>query len=312
MFKSILRGAASYIRWLEIQKPTTGSNIHNNARYCYGVWFRHLKLFQKYNDGKMPSIIAHIGPGDSLGVEISALLSGIDECISLDISRYWDVTTNMTVYNDLVELFEKKVTIPDSNEFPQFHSYRFSNEIPVLLPKIDSKEWTDRKQKIADAIEYEENNIGTILTSIINWNSRVDKYEGSIDFIMSQDVMEHVEKIEVVYQEFWNMLKPGGTMSHQIDFSSHIGGIWNEHWRYPNFLWKWLIWGNKTFPLNRLPLSEHIRAISNTGFNIILITTLKEKGIERKSLAREFYKISDDDISIRSCIIVAIKPIKNV
>ena len=44
---------------------------------------------------------------------------------------------------------------------------------------------------------------------------------GSVDMILSQAVMEHVEHLEQTYEAMRHWLKPGGLASHAIDFKSH-------------------------------------------------------------------------------------------
>ena len=55
-------------------------------------------------------------------------------------------------------------------------------------------------------------------------------------------------------------LRPGGVMSHQIDFSCPGGVPWNHHWAYGPFAWK-LIRGNRPYYVNRVPLSEYLRLL---------------------------------------------------
>jgi hypothetical protein len=52
-----------------------------------------------------------------------------------------------------------------------------------------------------------------------------------VDLIVSQAVLEHVDDLENTYDAFAQWLRPGGRMSHEIDF--HSRGLtmpWNGHW----------------------------------------------------------------------------------
>ena len=53
-------------------------NFHQNTggtdsvRYCYSVWLRHLVLAYENGYKKIPERVAELGPGDSLGIGLSA------------------------------------------------------------------------------------------------------------------------------------------------------------------------------------------------------------------------------------------------
>ena len=66
-----------------LHKPSaTGGSTY--SRYCYSTWLRHLILLHKYKKN-IPAAVAELGPGDSVGTGIAALLSGCEKYIALDI-----------------------------------------------------------------------------------------------------------------------------------------------------------------------------------------------------------------------------------
>jgi len=98
----------------------------------------------------------------------------------------------------------------------------------------------------------------------------------ALDLIYSQAVMEHVLEIESAYREMYRWLKPGGVISHQIDFKAHeMSKIWNGHWFIGDLTWKVLAHGRK-YPINRLPLSAHIDAMEKVGFEIKFLLPVEQ------------------------------------
>ena len=115
--KPIVRGAITYIPGVErlLQRPTKWSG---EPRYCYSVWLRHLTLARKHGLSAPLQTVAELGPGDSLGMGLAALLSGADRYYAFDIVRYAVSERNLEVLDALVELFRSRAPIPDASEFP--------------------------------------------------------------------------------------------------------------------------------------------------------------------------------------------------
>ena len=132
--------------------------------------------------------------------------------------------------------------------------------------------------------------------------------EESIDMIYSQAVMEHVNDLAYTYEQLYRWLKPGGFMSHEIDFRSHgTAKDWNGHWAYSDFVWK-LIKGKRPYLINRQPLSTHINLLEKFGFEVVCdMKTKDSSGIERKVLASRFKNMFDDDLTTSTAFIQAVK-----
>ena len=132
--------------------------------------------------------------------------------------------------------------------------------------------------------------------------------EKSIDMIYSQAVLEHVDNLSYSYETLCRWLKPDGFMSHAIDFRCHgTAKIWNGHWTYSDMVWK-LVKGKRPYLLNRQPHSVHVDLMKKVGFEIICDMKTKDtSGIERKSLASRFKKMSDDDLVTNTTFIQAVK-----
>jgi hypothetical protein len=75
----VIKGAATYIPGLDKvaskwRKRGTGGT--DTAAYCYEVWLKHLTLLWANGMRTIPDTVAELGPGDSLGTGLAALLSG--------------------------------------------------------------------------------------------------------------------------------------------------------------------------------------------------------------------------------------------
>lgn len=147
-----------------LHQNSGGSTL--NARYCYSVWLRHL-IFAYDNDNgitAVPKRIAELGPGDSLGVGISALISGADEYFAYDVIKYQPTEVNLNIFNEPIELFKNRTDIPNETEFPKLKPYLKSYNFPT---KIFSQSYLDkileenRLAKIRRSIEciYDKNQL---------------------------------------------------------------------------------------------------------------------------------------------------------
>jgi len=59
-----------------------------NARYCYSVWLRHLSILNENGLNTNPSVVAELGPGDSMGVGLMTLLTGTKKYYAFDVVRH--------------------------------------------------------------------------------------------------------------------------------------------------------------------------------------------------------------------------------
>src|SRR5439155_5027632 len=83
------------------------------ARYCYWVWVRHLCLAERHGLPTRPTIVAELGPGESLGTGIAALLTGSNRYYAFDVVRYANVERNLCILEGLVDLFRQRSPIPE-------------------------------------------------------------------------------------------------------------------------------------------------------------------------------------------------------
>ena len=111
------KGILSYIPGL-YRMFLKGTGGTDSARYCYSVWLRH--LVKAYNNqlSTNPKVIAELGPGDSLGTGLAALISGTDHYYGFDVIEYSTNQRNFEIFDELVKLFKNQEKIPGKDEFP--------------------------------------------------------------------------------------------------------------------------------------------------------------------------------------------------
>lgn len=287
---------------------STGGTIESS--YCYSVWMRHLKNWNKFNDG-VPENIAELGPGDSLGIGLAALLSGSKHLYALDVVKYWDNKRNLELFEELIELTRNKTSIPGDIEYPYVRPKLENYSFPSTILSDDLLDETLAEDRL-NAIRKEIMDINNPENSYINyqipWNDSDIIKNDTVDFIYSQAVLEHVEDLDNTYSAMRKWLKPSGLMSHTIDFKSHrITKSWNGHWTFSDFEWN-IVKGGKPFLLNRYPYSKHIELHSKYEFEILVNVPVKlENKINTNQISSRFQDLSEEDITTSEVYILSKK-----
>ena len=303
----ILPGVADFVirRWPLVSPISAG--MADSARYCYAVWLTH--LIHAYESAPPPpQVVVEIGPGSSLGVGLAALLSGASKYYGLDVIKHATTENNLHVFDELTELFKWRARIPDGDEFGRLKGYLQTHDFPDGV--LDSERLRDaiRPERI-ERIRQTVTCGGTEISYIVPWWD-ADIEESSVDFVFSQDTMEHVEDLPAAYKAMRRFLKTGGIVSHAISFGSHgITTKWNGHWTFSDFRWKRYL-GRRLYLLNREPLSSHIALLRENGFDILRQIKFKARGrqsVPRNALSRRFRDMSQDDFTCHKAFIQAVK-----
>lgn len=307
--KAIATGLLTYVPGLNYLRPTGGTG---SARYCYSVWLRHLLLARRAGlYAGIPRIVAELGPGDSIGIGLAALLSGVEKYYALDLVRYSDLKRNLTVFEELVTLFRAREPIPGDEElpgvFPRLACYDFPHDL-LDVTALDAALAPERIRQVRRSIEAPGDDDSSVVYQA-PWSDQGVIRDGSVDLIYSQAVLEHVDDLPGVYQAMRQWLKPGGAMSHQIDFQAHgKADTWNGQWTYSDVTWK-LVTGRRAYLLNRAPRSEHSRLLQDCGFTIVKEdVTRATSTLRRSDLAGRFSNLSEDDLTTSGTFILALAP----
>jgi hypothetical protein len=299
----IIKGVLTWIpvlnRWRLRHASTGGSD---SARYCYSVWLRHLVTLNCYGFRIKEAQVGELGPGDSIGVGLAALLSGAQKYIGLDVFPFSAKGDLQRIFYELVQMYSQREPIPDHNEFPRIRptldSYQFPNDV------VD---WTLFTQKV-ERIRYDLDpgvNESQFVSYRAPWTSIAEITPKSLDLIFSQAVLEYVSSLEETYRAMSIWLKPGGYASHVIDFSAHyLSPSWNGHWAYSDWAWR-LARGRREFFLNREPLSAHLVYAKKFGFDLLLVKEqYNPAGLPIEELSPRFQGLDVEDLRTRGAMIV--------
>ena len=155
--------------------------------------------------------MGELGPGESIGIGLSALLSGAAQYVGLDIMPFSAKANLERIFDELAQLYSFQTPIPGESEFPLVRPRLDSYDFPSHF--IDLTNFSGRAEKIR-----KELTAGLNGSQFINyqapWTSPNDIPLGSLDLIFSQAVLEHVDKLDETYQAMSAWLKPGGYASH--------------------------------------------------------------------------------------------------
>lgn len=307
--RALLKGVATYVPGLR-EYACRSSGGTTSARYCYTVWLRHLVKAADAGLNPDPRYVAELGPGDSLGVGIAALLSGADHYFALDAKPHARSERNLRVFEELLQLFTDRAPIPDDREFPftspKLPSYAFPEH--VLSPdRLASSLAAVRVEAIRRALREPELGGGPVtVTYMAPWDDESVIVSGRLDMILSQAVLEHVEHVGPTYRALRKWINPRGFMSLCIDFRSHgLTREWNGHWTVSDFIWK-IVRGDRPYLLNRLPLSAHLQELQSAGFRVVQKIGGPMSPLARHRLARRFSGLTDEDLSTGEVFLQAI------
>lgn len=282
-----------------------------SARYCYSVWLRHLVMARGAGVSTRPERVAELGPGDSFGIGLAAMLSGTDHYLAFDAKPHARLDRNLSVLTELVDLFARHTPIPDDEEFPQIFPRLERYDFPRdLLPetRLAAALQSDRLDAIRRALSADPAPGARIeIAYLAPWDDASSIRPGTVDMAVSQAVLEHVEDPTATYAALFRWLRQGGIMSHAIDFQSHgLTDSWNGHWTLGDVTWG-IVKGDRPYLLNRLPYSGHLEIIQRFGFRLVTNRRYEAPPLARQALSPRFRSLPDEDLITASAFIQAVK-----
>lgn len=305
----LIRGLASYVFPLSIfKKPGSGGTY--SSEYCYSVWMRHLYYLRKNGLITSPyhlQKVAEIGPGDSLGIGMCSIYTGVKKYYAFDVIKHANFTINSAINNELNQYFQSAMDVPNGASLKEVHPKIDDLSFPNDFLTCDKVHYGKIYNHIKNALKG-SNESDISIDYIVHSDNEFDHDDFQFDLIYSQAVMEHIIDIEKAYNNMYKWLRKGGIISHEIDFATHeMTPEWDGHWYINEKIWKIIAHGRK-YPMNRLPLSSHIRAIKNAGFSIKFVLPNKEtiRSSDRMPSVKNA-NFSDEDLWTSSAFIQAQK-----
>ena len=313
--------------YLPIDYTSWGTGGTTSAHYCYSVWLRHLVSLRNaglIGPDHLPRTIVELGPGDSIGTGIAALLSGCERYIALDVLPFAQRGSTLRIFQELVAMFAGRAEIPDA-DFPGLHPRVTTSAFPSDILTEDRLALALAPHRL-EALERSLTSVfepggqqpagspgSTSVRYVCPWQPTSIEPE-TADLVLSQAVLQDMESsssgrgdLEAGLAAMAQWLRPGGVMSHQIDFSHPLGREWNAHWRLGDTTWR-LIRGRRPYYYNRLPLSGYQQSFARAGFR--MVATIPVHGTPaapREALAPRFRDLPAADLVTSSAYLVAVR-----
>jgi SAM-dependent methyltransferase len=311
-FRQLALGLVSYLPPVAklLENIATVGGGHS-ALYCYGVWMRHLVVaHQNSVITGVPRHVAELGPGDSLGTGIAALLSGVERYVALDAVSFAKLDESVRLLDELIELFHARAPITGNDAFPMIRPVLEDHSFPrhILTDAVLAQALAPaRISRIRESLHRLDKS-DSMLRYISPWMNADKIEDGAVDMIISQAALEHVDDIEGAYRAMARWVRPGGVMSHTIGFMSHgTASVWNGHWTYGDRLWT-LMRGKRFWLLNRLGLSAHIRLMHDNGFvKRAVMGTTEYSPVRMDQVVPKLRPVTEEDMYTSDALILTVK-----
>jgi len=306
-YTTMAKGVLTYvppIDWWRRRRAATGGSA--SARYCYSVWLRHLVVLGQHGFRIGGTSIAELGPGDSIGIGLAAMLSGASRYVGLDAVPYAAKANLSALVAEMTRLYDAQTAIPDDKEFPRVRPrlsrYGFPDHLVVVAGLNEAARRVGAA--VADGLREE----GEVAYRA-PWTRTSDVAPGSLDLVFSQAVLQYVEDLESLYASTFLWLKPGGFCSHATGLGANdMSPYWNGHWAYSDTEWR-VARGRREYFLNRQPLSVHLRLAREAGFEVLRTDVQRDvTGLSTEQLAPCFRQLDDEDRYASGAMIVLRKP----
>jgi hypothetical protein len=246
---------------------------------------------------------------------MAALLSGSEKYFAFDAKPFIQNSTNLELFERILELFRDRAPIPDQVEFPDVIPRLLDYSFPASIlteARLQAAMEVNRLAAIRrELAELSNHRPGKHVSYFAPWDQSASVQTASVNLAFSQAVMEHVVDIDATYRMLAKWLKPGGCMSHSIDFRSHhTAAEWNGHLGYSDLAWK-IIVGRRAFLINREPHSRHLRAMRDCGFEVRLDQRHGEPGgLSRERVASRFQHLPHEDLVTSTAYVVSQKLVR--
>lgn len=208
-----------------------------------------------------------IGPGDSLLSGLAARACGA--------SRIYLVDTGDHVVRDL-EPYQQMLALLRSEGMPLPEAER-ATSLEELLAMCQ--------------ISYLTDGVGSL--------HRIPT--GSVDFVWSQVVLEHVPKPEFrgLLGELRRVMRDDAVGSHSVDLRDHLGGALNNL-RFTERIWESDLFRDSGFYTNRIRYGDMLQAFVDAGFQPVILRTQSwdTLPLPKKSMALPYRECPTEDLLV--------------
>lgn len=218
--------------------------------------------------------ILEIGPGDSLASVLVGCACGAKQTILVDVGAF--ARHDIGFYQEIADgLRQEGLAVPDIGAI---------RSVEGLLSFCNGQYLTEGLKSFA-GIET-----------------------GTVDFLWSHSVLEHIPKAEIVplFKEFRRILRPDGLMSHNIDYQDHLERSLNSL-RFSESVWETPLFRNSGFYTNRVRALDLHRHVREAGFTILDEGFGKwpDLPVAREKLDPMFREAELDNLLIRTSCLLA-------
>jgi SAM-dependent methyltransferase len=244
---------------------------------------------RKYTGDLHGKIGLEIGPGDNLGVAYSFLKLGCAKMFAVE--RFDSIKLDSKAMVLLLQNIDARL------EASEGASVDSETRADRVLRSDDGSYWLDPARLVLSNTLFEETCAAE-----------------ELDFVYSNDVMEHVADPAAVFRAAYRVLKPGGLFINNIDLAGH--NAFSNKARPLDFLtcsdWLWELMFSHIATTNRVRFSELVAAASSAGFRVNEIDTLVRAepgylGSLRSDMLPRYRALSDEDLSVVQCMMVVQK-----
>lgn len=234
--------------------------------YAYNVFMRHFGRvdFPRKDRG---FVGLELGPGDSLFSAMIARCHRASLCYLVDSGRF--ASEDLTPYKEMARYLLARGMPP----LDLSHAKSLEEVLSVCSGRYGT-EGIRSLQKIPD---------------------------GSVDFLWSNAVLEHVRLSEFLdtLKELRRMMRPGGVCSHRIDLRDHLGYALNNL-RFSEDLWESNFFARSGFYTNRIRHSEMLDLFREAGFSpeVVQIDRWERLPTPLAKLAMKYQRLAEDELLI--------------
>jgi SAM-dependent methyltransferase len=239
-----------------------------------------LETFHLHYDQAKPNLpkaftTLELGPGDSLASALIAAAFGSQHTWLVDVGHF--AITDIKAYNDFAAHLSELNVVPAAKSYAGLADFLEDTHTEYLSKGLDS------------------------LRTIPN---------GSVDFVFSQAVMEHVpySDTEETLRELFRIQAPGGIASHRIDLKDHLES--NLHsLRFSQKVWESKYFRTSDFYTNRLRASQWKELFTGVGYCVLSQqdVTFPALPLPRSKMQPEFARFSEEELKISSVLFVVQK-----